>query len=79
MDPAVLYQRLYPNYQLFENDRELLKLVPDYIAQNEDFCLISGTKPDIEQLRSFVCLDTRSREVRNKSEIEDDQINLVIR
>jgi len=79
LDAWALYERLYPNYQLFENDRELLKLVPDFIAQNEDFCLISGTKPDVDQLRSFVCLDTRSREVRNKSEIEDDQINLVIR
>lgn len=79
VDTEHFYKRLYAEYHLFVNDRELLKALPEYIAQDQDFCLISGTEPDFEQQRNFVCLDTRSREVRNKSAEEVSYINLVIR
>jgi histone acetyltransferase (RNA polymerase elongator complex component) len=44
---------------------------------------IIGEKPDLESYRNFVCLDTRSREIRNKYEKwnkQDETVpNLVIR
>ena len=48
-------------------EAELLKNLPTVIAQNQDFCLIASIQPDLKQIRNFVCLDTRSREVRNKT------------
>jgi hypothetical protein len=79
LDASLLYQRLYPEYQLFATESELLKNIPNVIAQNQDFCLIASTEPDVHQIRNFVCLDTRSREVRNKTAGEASTINLVIR
>lgn len=40
--------------------------------------LILGKKPDLEKYRHFVSLDTRSREMRNKTE-ETQHLNLVVR
>lgn len=40
--------------------------------------LILGEKPDLEKYRHFVSLDTRSREMRNKTE-ETQHLNLVVR
>ena len=40
--------------------------------------LILGEKPDLEKYRHFVSLDTRSREMRNKTE-ETEHLNLVVR
>ena len=44
---------------------------------------IIGQKPDLESYRNFVCLDTRSREIRNKYEKwnqqDETQPNLIIR
>ena len=40
--------------------------------------LILGEKPDFEKYRHFVSLDTRSREMRNKTE-ETQHLNLVVR
>ena len=67
LEATLLYQRLYPDYQLFTTEAELLKNLPTVIAQNQDFCLIASIQPDLKQIRNFVCLDTRSREVRNKT------------
>jgi len=53
--------------------------------QNNDLIqtTIIWQKPDLELYRNFVCLDTRSREIRNKDEkwkkISETQPNLVIR
>ena len=40
--------------------------------------MILGEKPDFEKYRHFVSLDTRSREMRNKTE-ETQHLNLVVR
>ena len=40
--------------------------------------MILGEKPDLEKYRYFVSLDTRSREMRNKTE-ETQHLNLVVR
>ena len=79
LDSSSFYERLYPDYQLFATETELLNNLPNAIAQNKDFCFLASTEPDLEQIRNFVCLDTRSREVRNKTVGEVWTINLVIR
>lgn len=76
-----LYSRLYGNYKLFENIDEFLK--SDMKAWNEINVSIIWKKPDLESYRNFVCLDTRSREIRNRDEKwkknSEIQPNLVIR
>ena len=49
-------------------------------AQNDNLTEIIWTQPDLKSFRNFVCLDTRSREVRNRSEKKkSDLLNLVLR
>lgn len=83
------YQRLYPNYVLFENESEFLSSFEFWnileIAQKENIKTnIIWKEPDLKSYRNFVSLDTRSREIRNKSKSTKNQkleeiSNLVIR
>ena len=72
-----LYNRLYPNHQLFSSFIE-------YLAQdNHPETAIIWSAPDLASFRQFVSLDTRAREIRNnpnKDKQEADlQPNLIIR
>ena len=81
IDVEKFYGRLYGDYGLYKDENE-------YFG-NKDFgffdklcgCEIIWKDPDLKSLRSFVCLDTRSREVRNRTEKrkEDFSLNLVLR
>ncbi len=49
-------------------------------SQNDNLIEIIWTQPDLKSFRNFVCLDTRSREVRNRTEKKkSDLLNLVLR
>jgi len=76
-----LYSRLYWDYELLESEKQLK--IKDNCEWDEIKTTIIGQKPDLESYRNFVCLDTRSREIRNKYEKwnkQDDTVpNLVIR
>ena len=71
------YQRLYPNLQVFENEDVLIQ---QCLAQDSDDIksLILGVQPNLSDFRHFVSLDTRSREMRNKTE-QTEYLNLVVR
>ena len=71
------YQRLYPNLQVFENEDEFIQ---QCLAQDSDDIksLILGVQPNLSDFRHFVSLDTRSREMRNKTE-QTEHLNLVVR
>ena len=76
-----LYSRLYWNYELLESEKQLK--IKDNCEWDEIKTTIIWRNPDLESYRNFVCLDTRSREIRNKYEKwnKQDEImpNLVIR
>lgn len=89
-----LYWRLYPDYKLFKNIKEFLhsrfpipnKPIPTWKkvdSLNTTQTFIIWVKPDIVNPRNFVCLDTRSREIRNKTKDErwkkKEIANLIIR
>lgn len=91
-----LYGRLYPKYILFKNTKEFLssqfpipnKPIPTWKkvnSLNTTQTFIIWGKPDIVNPRNYVCLDTRSREIRNKVEqlrswkVEKWIANLIIR
>ena len=71
------YQRLYPNLQVFENEDVLIQ---QCLVQDSDDIksLILGVQPNLSDFRHFVSLDTRSREMRNKTE-QTEHLNLVVR
>lgn len=76
-----LYSRLYWDYELVESEKQLK--IKDNCEWDEIKTTIIGQKPDLESYRNFVCLDTRSREIRNKYEKwnkQDETVpNLVVR
>lgn len=76
-----LYSRLYWNYELVNSGKQLK--IKDNCEWDEIKTTIIGQKPDLESYRNFVCLDTRSREIRNRDEKwkknVETQPNLVIR
>jgi len=76
-----LYSRLYWDYELVESEKQLK--IKDSCKWDEIKTTIIWQEPDLESYRNFVCLDTRSREIRNKYEKwnKQDKIapNLVIR
>lgn len=77
-DTAVMkqfYQRLYADFHLFSSLESWLN--SDCLTGTQT-CII-GQTPDISSRRNFVCLDTRSREVRNRLEWPECFLNLVIR
>jgi len=95
IDVEKFYSRLYWDYQLYEGEDEYFwkKIPPTPLIKGgnpEDggIALLEGgqyiqiiwTQPDLESFRNFVCLDTRSREVRNRIEKKkSDFLNLVLR
>ncbi|MCK9467071.1 MAG: radical SAM protein [Candidatus Absconditabacterales bacterium] len=82
-----LYSRLYCNYQLFDSFEEFitfcLKQKNLNLENGNINTYIIGQDPDLETYRKFVCLDTRSREIRHKPKFknsqEKDSVNLIIR
>lgn len=76
-----LYSRLYWDYELVESEKQIK--IKDNCEWDEIKTTIIGHKPDLESYRNFVCLDTRSREIRNKYEKWNKQDettpNLVVR
>ena len=76
-DRSNFYQRLYPNLQVFENENVFIQ---QCLAQDSDDIksLILGVQPNLSDFRHFVSLDTRSREMRNKTE-QTEYLNLVVR
>lgn len=80
------YTRLYEDFKRFKTiDAFLHELHIKHQVQKEGTqTFIIGSIPDTKSFRNFVCLDTRSREIRNKIEnwklkIENWSPNLVIR
>lgn len=82
-----LYSRLYWNYQLFDSFEEFITFCLKQKNLNlENWNIntyIIWQDPDLETYRKFVCLDTRSREIRHKPKFknsqEKDSVNLIIR
>ena len=75
IDVGRFYSRLYGDYELYEDEDE-------YFGKNgrQTGTEIIWTRPDLKSFRNFVCLDTRSREVRNRIEKKkSDFLNLVLR
>ncbi len=79
-DIKAFYDRLYSKYSL-------CKTVKDFLTENKKGktqTFVIGSKPDTNSLRNYVCLDTRSREIRNKPVSKDalhasHEANLIIR
>lgn len=76
----IFYERLYPNLEIvreFKNTE-----FKNFIKWKKE-TLIVWIKPDLQIFRNFVSLDTRSREIRNKTQNEryktKEVVNLVIR
>jgi len=82
-----LYSSLYWNYQLFDSFEEFITFCLKQKNLNlENWNIntyIIWQDPDLETYRKFVCLDTRSREIRHKPKFknsqEKDSVNLIIR
>lgn len=82
-----LYSRLYWNYQLFDSFEEFITFCLKQKNLNlENWNIntyIIWQDPDLETYRKFVCLDTRSREIRHKLKFknsqEKDSVNFIIR
>ena len=71
------YQRLYPNLQVFDKEDVFIQQCLD--QDSDDIkSLILGVQPNLSDFRHFVSLDTRSREMRNKTE-QTEYLNLVVR
>ena len=93
MEVEKFYSRLYWDYELYESEDEyfckklhkshhnsLLLEGETHEVERVVKTQIIWIQPDLKSLRNFVCLDTRSREVRNKAEKkETDFLNLVLR
>ena len=85
-----LYSRLYWEYELVESDWKIFRPAATSFKKEESHVFDNSIKttiiwqaPDLDSYRNFVCLDTRSREIRNKYEKwnkqDETQPNLVIR
>lgn len=88
-----LYSRLYPKIHIFDSLGAYLQsdAKQPILADDEIQTNIIGISPDISHYRNFVSLDTRSREIRNKWQVNNsmpkvinktqdkEQANLVIR
>lgn len=86
------YWRLYGEYKLFKTIKDFLKhaawglqlAATKKVSQSMNIeTSIIGSKPDVSTVRNFVCLDTRSREMRHKYQDirhkTKDVVDLVIR
>ena len=96
IDVKNFYTRLYGEYELYQNEDEYFLSMSSWTnvkdlrcctqdsssqtSQNDNRTQIIWKNPDLESFRNFVCLDTRSREVRNRIEKKkSDSFNLVLR
>ena len=85
IDVESFYARLYGDYKLYENEDEYFWNIKDIpplspLTEGGRCTEIIWTQPDLKSFRNFVCLDTRSREVRNRIEKKkSDSLNLVLR
>ena len=79
---------MYGEYKQFRTIESFLRASSFKIqAQKEEIqTSVIGSKPDTDSFRNFVCLDTRSREIRNSSEYgvigeakKKTTVNLIIR
>ena len=78
IDVEKFYKRLYGEYKLFVDDEKYLSWLS--WTELESWTVIIWRDPDLKSFRNFVCLDTRSREVRNRTEKRKWNIlNLVLR
>jgi elongator complex protein 3 len=78
IDVGKFYCRLYWDYKLFKSEGEYFGNVSK--LDKWECIEIIWKKPDLESFRNFVCLDTRSREVRSRTEKgQSDFLNLVLR
>jgi hypothetical protein len=63
------YTRLYENSKRFKTINAFLQASSfKHQAKEDTQTFIIGSIPDTKSFRNFVCLDTRSREIRNKIE-----------
>ena len=70
---------LYPPYPPCQRGAENVSPL-FFPADGGQYTEIIWTQPDLKSFRNFVCLDTRSREVRNRVEKKkSDDLNLVLR
>ena len=75
IDVEWFYSRLYGDYELYESEDEYFEK-----SKGQDKTEIIWIHPDLKSFRNFVCLDTRSREVRNRIEKKkSDSLDLVLR
>jgi len=78
IDVEKFYKRLYRDYILYKNEEEYFSKL-SWVTDESEIEII-WQEPDLKSFRSFVCLDTRSREVRNRIEKKKlDSLNLVLR
>jgi len=84
IDVEKFYSRLYWDYELYGDEDEYFSM---WKQQDSSLCSewhvftqIIWVQPDLKSFRNFVCLDTRSREVRNRTEKKkSDSLNLILR
>lgn len=75
-DVLNFYSRIYWNFELFEKEEQYLANIKNITKKT----VIIWKNPDLLSFRHFVCLDTRSREIRNRVEKkENSDLNLIIR
>lgn len=71
------YERLYPGLALFDDERSFVEASLKAEGENPQ-TFILGVMPNFSDFRHFVSLDTRSREMRNKTETTQ-HLNFVVR
>ncbi len=67
------YQRIYGEYVCYGSLQKLLKEEAEKVIPKSweiQTCIV-GERPDLKSVRNFVSLDTRSREIRNRSVTSD--------
>lgn len=78
IDVEKFYSRLYWSYKLYSSENEYFWNISK--LNSGESVEIIWKEPDLKSFRNFVCLDTRSREVRNRTEKNRiDFLNLVLR
>ena len=64
------YDRLYGKYTLYKTVKDFLQANGEDVRkgplQEKEQTFVIWSKPDVTTVRNYICLDTRSREIRNK-------------
>lgn len=77
-----LYARLFPRLHEYDSLWDISWLLGQYLVSDESMisCVPRGFRPHTDLTRQFVSLDTRSREMRNKTKSDPDTTSwLVVR